>query len=368
VIALYVATAFAVVLQRGVLGPQHNVFKIFRHSFWHLVAGRNLYAAYPMEQGGAPADLFKYSPTAALLFAPIAVLPYSLALFAWSLLGGLALYRALTLVLEPRRALIASLLVYPDLIAALQSCSSNAQVAALMILAYVALERGSQLRGSVALTVGTAIKIFPLVAATFAVFHPRRGRFLLILLVVAVIGALLPLIFTSPALLIQQYKWWVAIQRSDAADLAFGLSAMSLVRHFGGGSWPNWPLQLIGCGLLLLPLVVRGSARADPEFRLGYLASLLMFAVLFNHQAERQSFVIATAGAAIWCVSPPRGTGAVAPRTALAASAMIGLKTLPLLVVWLVAQAELYGWRLRIPLWRSDSDREREPAAEGVSL
>src|SRR2546423_9664965 len=37
VVALYVATSVAVVLQRGIVGPQHNVFRIFRQSFWHLV-------------------------------------------------------------------------------------------------------------------------------------------------------------------------------------------------------------------------------------------------------------------------------------------------------------------------------------------
>ena len=97
VVALYVATSVAVVLQRGIVGPQHNVFRIFRQSFWHLVAGRNLYTAYPSEQGGAPADLFKYSPTAALFFAPFALPPYGLALLAWSLLGALLLFRGASL-------------------------------------------------------------------------------------------------------------------------------------------------------------------------------------------------------------------------------------------------------------------------------
>src|SRR5450759_5983163 len=60
-ILLYVATAALIPLQRGVWGTQPNVFKIFRQSFWHLVEGRNLYAAYPLEQGAGAADLFKYS-------------------------------------------------------------------------------------------------------------------------------------------------------------------------------------------------------------------------------------------------------------------------------------------------------------------
>lgn len=350
ILGLYVVAAVIVVVQRGVLGAQHNVFRIFRQSFWHLLAGQNLYAPYPAEQGAAPADLFKYSPTAALFFAPFALPPYSWALLAWSLLGALLVYRALALLLEPRPALIASALVLPDLFAAMQGCSSNAQIAALIVLAFVALERRQQLRGAVAIVAGAAIKIFPLAALTFALFHPRRRRFAMIVLASAAVAILLPLCITTPATLAQQYRWWHAVERSDAADLMFGLSAMHLVRTWIGGAWPNWPMQLAATLVLVSPLL-RRERWQDVEFRLCYLASLLMYAVLFNHQAERASFVIASVGVAIWCVTPPRGTTAFWPRAALALSAVVGLRTMPLLLVWSVAQLELHGWRARMPHW-----------------
>jgi hypothetical protein len=76
-----------------------------------------------------------------------------------------------------------------------------------------------------------------------------------------------------------------------------------------------------------------------------------MYSVLFNHQAERPSFVISSAGVAIWCVTPPLGASMVWPRTVLALSAVIGLRTPPLLLVWMVAQLELYGWRAVVPHW-----------------
>src|SRR4051794_1450832 len=53
-----------------------NNFLISRAAFEHLRAARDLYAAYPAEH----ADLFKYTPTFALLFAPFARLPFGLAL------------------------------------------------------------------------------------------------------------------------------------------------------------------------------------------------------------------------------------------------------------------------------------------------
>jgi hypothetical protein len=346
VIVVYVATAALIPLQRGVWGPQHSVFKIFRQSFWHLAEGSNLYAAYPHEQGAHAADLFKYSPTAALLFAPFARLSYAVALFAWSLLGAGLLWYALTRVLPRERAVLAAALLYPDLLASLQACSSNAVVTASIILTYIALERGHQLGAAAAVVSGAAVKLFPLAALTFALFHRRRRRFALVVMLVAAAALLLPLVVTSPGLLAQQYRWWYALELRDASDLLFGASVMRLVRGWVGGTWPNWPVQLAGTAALLLPLVVRRDQWRKAEFRLHYLALLLVYAVLFNHQAERASFVIASAGVAIWCVTPPAGVRHPVLRAALAVLALVGLKTIPLVLVWLAMQAELYGMGL----------------------
>jgi hypothetical protein len=177
-----------------------------------------------------------------------------------------------------------------------------------------------------------------------------------VVIVVAAAALLLPLVVTSPALLVQQYRWWYALELSDATDLLFGASVMRLLRGWVGGMWPNWPVQLVGTVALLLPLVVRRDQWRNAGFRLHYLALLLVYVVLFNHQAERASFVIASAGVAIWCVTPPSGVRHPVLRTALAMLALVGLETIPLALVWLAMQAELYGWellRVRLPERRS---------------
>ena len=79
-LALYAAGVVVATLQRGVWSRDHTTFSIFRQSFVHLAQHQNLYAAYPAEQGAAAVDLFKYSPSAAVLFAPLALIPFSAAL------------------------------------------------------------------------------------------------------------------------------------------------------------------------------------------------------------------------------------------------------------------------------------------------
>jgi len=84
----------ATVQQGGI--HNHNNFLIFRAASRHLIAGSDLYTLYPAEH----ADLYKYSPTFALLFAPFAFLPLLPAIFLWNALNAGALFIALGMVLH----------------------------------------------------------------------------------------------------------------------------------------------------------------------------------------------------------------------------------------------------------------------------
>ena len=69
--------------------PLQN-YAIFRDAFRHLVAGKDLYAAFPLETW----DLYKYSPTFALLMFPFAALPYGAGAVVWNLTNSLVLFVA----------------------------------------------------------------------------------------------------------------------------------------------------------------------------------------------------------------------------------------------------------------------------------
>lgn len=351
--ALHPAAAERVVAAQR---PRGN-FEIFRAASRHLVTGDDLYAHYP----DALQDQFKYSPAFALLFAPFAWLPWPLALFLWSALNALVLFVAVERLLPPRAALLALAALLLEVVRAMQNAQSNALVAGLIILAFVALERGRAWRAAFAVALGAAVKIFPLAALTFAV--PRR-RTLRTGLAAAVIGALLlvlPLLVTSPATLAAQYRSWHAIESLDTGQRWF--SVMELVHRWTGADWPNWTVQLVGTVALLAPLALRRDRWDDLAFRRLYLCSLLGYVVLFNHQAERASFVIAFAGMAIWFASEPRTAWRTAlfgaafitmplmstlipvPAVLKSPTAMVYRLTVPTLAVWLVMQWQL--WRGR---------------------
>jgi len=331
--------------------PSGN-FEIFRTASRHLLSGQDLYAEYPAEH----TDRFKYSPTFALLFQPFAWLPWPLALLCWNLLNGLLLFVAVERVLPARRALLAQALLVLEVLRGMQNAQSNALVAALIVLAFVAMERQRIWRTALAVALGVCVKIFPLAALTFAV--PRRRAIRTGLATAATGAALiaLPLLLMSPAALAAQYQSWRGVESADAQQRWF--SAMELLHRITGIAVPNWPIQLVGTLALLAPLALRRDRWDDARFRLLYLCSLLLYVVLFNHQAERASYLIAFTGATIWFASGPvarwrRWLYGTAMLTIPLMSTLIPgawLRTdaattyrlaLPCLAIWLVVQREM---------------------------
>ncbi|HMC56165.1 MAG TPA: glycosyltransferase family 87 protein [Gemmatimonadaceae bacterium] len=363
---VWVAAVLVTSLQAG--AHRNNNFLIFLTAWDNLRAGRDMYAA-----SGRHFDIFAYSPTFALLFAPFAALPFTIGVLLWNGVNAAALYWALGRVLTSRGALVARAIVFLDTVGAMQNVQSNALLAGLMIIAFAELERRHESRAAWAIGLGAAIKIFPLAAAIPGVFTPYRiPRLAIAGLLVAAILVAAPLLVTSPAALSMQYHQWAAHSSLQSATLR-GYSVMEHLHLWLGVDWPNKPIQVIGVVILLAPLSQIphwGSER----FRRLFLASVLMFCVLFNHKSESPSFVIALAGVGIWfALSARRGVdwgvlAVVFVGTVLSASDAMPeflqqryfqpyrLKTLPVLLVWILTQVELWTHSVKEPFAPLDAD------------
>ena len=364
-LALYAISAVGVALQRTLLSRENN-FLIYRAAFFHLIGGEDLYAAYP----SLHTDFFKYSPTFAFLFAPFALLPLVAGYVLWALTCAGAVFAGVSRLVPARQAALALALSWLAVVGDMQRAQSNALCAGLIVLSWVAFDRARRWGAATAITAGAFIKLFPVAALAGAIFQPRKGRFAAIVLVAVMVGLAVPLVAVSPDSLAMQYRSWLAIEARDAgplanigaggADLYAGL--MGLMAVWGGVRWPYWPTQLAGTLVLLSPLAVRtrpgwGSAL----FRAQFLASLLVFCVLFNHQAESPSYSIAIIGTAIWFAVSEGAWWRTALMVASIVIVNLGstdlmprewyrtwyvpwlLKTVPLVPVWFAMQGELLG-------------------------
>lgn len=362
--ALWIAAVVVTSLQAA--AHRNNNYLIFQTAWENLRAGQDLYAASTRHF-----DYYAYSPTFALLFAPFALVGFGAGVLLWNGLNAGALYWGLGRVLSPRGAFMARCIVFLDTVGAMQNVQSNALLAGLMVIAFAELERRHEWRAAWAIAIGTAIKIFPIVAAVFGIFRLYRlPRLAVAGIVVGLLLIAAPLVVTTPATLAMQYRMWEAHSALQAATLR-GYSVMEHLHLWLGVNWSNKPVQLLGVVALLAPLVQLphwGSAR----FRTLFLASVLMFCVLFNHKSESPSFVIALAGVGIWFALSERRVAhwlvlsLVIVGTVLAASDAMPetlqqryfepyrLKTLPVLLVWIVVQVELWRHSTRAPFAPSE--------------
>jgi hypothetical protein len=364
-LALYVLTIVIVAVGKayGHRGPDNN-FVIFRWSYLNLASGANMYAAQPQHH----TDLYKYSPSFAVLFAPFALIPFALSLALWDALNALLLFFAVGRLLPEKKAVFALALIYLEMLRSMQRSQSNSLVTALVILAFLAFEKRQQLGAAFAIAVGAAVKIFPLAALALAIFYPKRIRFALVMTLAMLVVFALPLLVVSPSELVAQYQSWRAVEAVDALSVGGGGGGglyggvMQQLRLIFGVSWPNWPVQLAGTVLLMSPLI-RWRNWEFASFRVRFLCALLVYMVIFNHQSESPSFVIAMTGIAIWFVMSPRGWWHTAVMVVAIMVVSISstditpkswqqnffvhyrLKTIPCTIAWLTMMWELLAFR-----------------------
>jgi hypothetical protein len=335
----------------------YNNFEIFRDAFHRLVAGEDLYRLRP----GGPADLFKYSPTFALLFAPFALSPLLPAMIGWNAVNALVLWLGLSRFPfpTPRGRTAALWLCALEQLGAHQHFQTNALIAGLLLLAFGALERGQRARAAAAILLTVFTKLFGAVGLALYAFQPRKVRLALVTAAVALALLVLPLPWVGPAHLAAHYRDWVALLRADHSA-SYGYSVMGFLHGWFGWDPPKAAVVGLGALALAAPFLLRRDRFAEAGFRARALAALLLWAVVFNHKAEGPTFIIAMAGVAVWWGAEPRRGGldlallalafifvSLAPTEVFPRAFRSGfvpryaVKAVPCIAIWLRCLAEL---------------------------
>lgn len=281
----------------------YNNYIIFKQSFFHLIEGKDLYALYPSEHW----DLYKYSPTFALLMAPLAILPDLIGLSFWNLLNAMILFFGIKKLKLPSALSdfknfegLSYVLLYVsiELMTSLQNEQSNAIIAGLIILAFVLLEKEKIWLGTLCIALTFYIKIFGIVAFSLFLVYPQKGKFILSSVVWMIILGLLPMFVVG----IEQFQflyhsWWQMLGADHAAS--HGLSVMGWLKTWFGVDVSKNVIVLLGVVVFCLPLM-KIKKYQDYDFRWRLLVSILIWIVIFNHKAESPTFIIAMSGVGIW--------------------------------------------------------------------
>jgi hypothetical protein len=285
----------------GQFYPRYNNYLIFKQSFYNLIQNINLY----IHHQAVHEDLFKYSPTFALLMAPFAIFPDYIGLFLWNILNTFVLYLAINKLpfLDSKAKNYLILFLFFELVTSLQNLQSNALIAGMIVLAFISFEK--QKPGlAVLLILGSAfIKVFGIVALAIGIFYPNKIKTASYTVLWGIVLALLPALFIPFSHLLQQYENWMELLRNDHS-ISLGLSVMGWLESWFGllGLAYKSEIVMVGTVLLLIPFFLFRRFHSY-SYRLSCLCLILIWIVIFNHRAESPTFIIAATGVGIWYFS-----------------------------------------------------------------
>lgn len=115
------------------------------------------------------------------------------------------------------------------------------------------------------------------------------------------------MLFFTPQYIIQSYfDWYNSLAEKQLLNASLtsmqDISVMGMVRRVTGNTQiSNLPFLAVGLILFSIPYL-RIKQYEAPMFRLLFLASTLIFVVIFSNSSESPTYIIAFCGVAIWFV------------------------------------------------------------------
>ena len=299
---LWFALALATVVQNVWIAGKFNNYLIFDGVFWHTIKQLPLYLPYPDEYF----DTNHYGIFFSAVIAPFALLPKWIGCTLWIMANAAFLYWAIRQLPLSKKAIIAVLLIAAhDMYTAAAMQQFNISVIALLVGAFVFIERRQSHWATLLIVIGTLTKLYGIVGLAFFFFAKDKWRFIWSGLFWLIALFCLPMLYSSPDYVVSQYfDWYASLAEKNVSNLnttTYNLQNLSLLGFLQRtGIYNNNSIViLIGLGLFALPYL-RIRQYKNLNFRLLLLASVSIFLCLFSTGTENSTYVVAYVGIGIW--------------------------------------------------------------------
>lgn len=298
----------ALALLKILKGGNYNNFLIFKYTFFSLIDQKNLFL--PQPENFQHYNL--YGPIFSVLIAPFAVLPNWLGHTLWTFFNSFILLYAIRKLPLPSGITLAILLIAAhENLTSILSSQFNPSMTAIILLTYSFIDKKKDFWAALMIVIGTFIKLYGIVGLAFFFFSKNKLALISGLVFWGALAFSIPMLFSSPAYIIQTYKdWFEAITEKNRMNSTLitdqDICLMGMVRRISGNPYiPNWPF--LGAGIILFALpYLRISQYKEPVFRLLILSSTLIFTVIFSTSSESPTYIIAFTGVAIWFITQKR--------------------------------------------------------------
>nr|WP_311459938.1 glycosyltransferase family 87 protein [uncultured Capnocytophaga sp.] len=304
---LWAGLTLATILQNVVIRGRYNNYLIFEGVFNHSLKQLPLFIPYPEEYG----DMNHYGVFFSAIIAPFALLPSGLGCALWILANVAFLYWAIRQLPLSKGVLIGILLIAAhDMYTAAAMQQFNISVIALLVAAFVFVEKGKSHWATLFIVIGALTKLYGIVGLAFFFFAKDKKRFIGSALLWLGFLFCLPMLYSSPEYVLSQYHdWYISLSQKNGENMDtshYNLQNLSLLGFLQRTGIYNNNLVVIAIALLLFALpYLRVAQYKHLRFRLMFLASVSMFLCLFSTGTENSTYVVAYVGIGIWFMTTP---------------------------------------------------------------
>lgn len=296
--------ALATIIQNVWIKGKYNNYSIFEGVFHHTIDKLPLYVAYPQEY----ADTNHYGILFSAVIAPFALLPSWIGASLWIVANALFLFWAISkLPISKEKIGLIYLISAHDLYTSLAMQQFNPSVIALIVGAFVFIEKRQEHWATLLIVIGILTKLYGVVGLAFFFFSERKWAFIGWGLFWLLLLFCLPMLYSSAEFVCEQYaQWFESLLHKNGQNLEtshINLQNLSLLGFLQRtGIYSNNLFVILG-GLFLFSLpYIRFSQYKNLHFRLLFLASVSMFLVLFSTGTENSTYIIGYVGVSLWFV------------------------------------------------------------------
>ena len=143
----------------------YNNYKIFKHVYYNIVNGSNLYGSYP--------DLYldhnHYGPFFSILIAPFALMPDWLGTVFWNIaITAFLIYAIFKLPIKEINKVAILWICTNEVTTALLSYQFNLVIAGIIVLSFCYILEKKEPKSALAIMVGTFVKLYGIVGLVFS--------------------------------------------------------------------------------------------------------------------------------------------------------------------------------------------------------
>ncbi|MCE6989818.1 hypothetical protein [Dyadobacter sp. CY323] len=255
ILAFYLGVSMLAGFWQYAYGPvTYDHFLILRAGFEHLAEQQNLYLHYPGQYAGT----YGYHPIVSILFAPFSFLSIATGMTLWlSIVSCILFYSIKYLPISPADKVWFWWLILAELVLSFNFQLHDPLLGALGLLTLASFQRGRSRSAAMYPVIAACLHPFGILFAALFVFYPNRRKYLLHLVICALIICIIPLYFTGIDYFIRVYSDWAI---SLLATLGPVADAATRVRQSWVSSVNLWNLYAVAAfffGLIWVTNLVR---------------------------------------------------------------------------------------------------------------